>query len=70
MLAFIYLDGRMDMGKLVPPLTFPRQRGKKNPRAKDQCGVTDIDIFSQILSNTLNLYLYFSLSRIRQHRFN
>jgi len=57
-------EGRMDRGKLVPPLTFRRQKGKKYPSAKDQRGV----IFSQILTNTLRVYLYFSLSRIRQHR--
>jgi hypothetical protein len=44
----IYLDGRMDRGKLVCSLDFssPKWGGKKNPTAKDQCGVADIDMFS------------------------
>ena len=54
--VFGWTDGRIYRGKLVPPLTFRSQKGKKNPRAKDQPGV----IFSQILTNTLRVYLYSS----------
>ena len=44
----------MDRGKLVPPLTFRSQKGKKNPRAKYQRDV----IFSQILTNTIRVDIF------------